>query len=98
MCRCLNRPSWLHVMEEASFSVHILVSRPQHARGGGGQHGPEAFKFVLACMSVQCVDPSGRMNSVGSVVSGRMNSVGSVVSCVNRNKVGPGCAWECDEY
>ena len=43
--------------------------------------------FVLACMSVQCVDPSGRMNSVGSVIS-----------CVNRNKVGPGCAWECDEY
>ena len=28
---------------------------------------PEAF--VLACMSVQCVDPSGRMNSVGSVIS-----------------------------
>ena len=44
---------------------------------------PEAF--VLACMSVQCVDPSGRMNSVGSVVS-----------CVNRNKVGPGCACECE--
>ena len=38
---------------------------------------PEAF--VLACMSVQCVDPSGRMNSVGSVIS-----------CVSRNKVGPG--------
>ena len=48
---------------------------------------PEAF--VLACMSVQCVDPSGRMNSVGSVIS---------CQCVNRNKVGPGCAWECDEY
>ena len=46
---------------------------------------PEAF--VLACMSVQCVDPSGRMNSVGSVIS-----------CVSRNKVGPGCACECDEY
>ena len=48
---------------------------------------PEAF--VLACMSVQCVDPSGRMNSVGSVISS---------GCVNRNKVGPGCACECDEY
>ena len=46
---------------------------------------PEAF--VLACMSVQCVDPSGRMNSVGSVIS-----------CVSRNNVGPGCACECDEY
>ena len=45
-----------------SFSVHILVSRPQHARGGGGQHG---LSFELACMSVQCVD---RMNSVGSVI------------------------------
>ena len=43
---------------------------------------PEAF--VLACMSVQCVD--------------RMNSVGSVIGCVSRNKVGPGCACECDEY
>ena len=46
-----------------------------------------AEAFVLACMSVQCVDPSGRMNSVGSVIS-----------CVSRNKVGPGCACECDEY
>ncbi len=47
---------------------------------------PEAF--VLACISVQCVDPSGRMNT----------SVGSVISCVYRNKVGPGCSCECDEY
>ena len=79
-------------MEEASFSVHILVSRPQHARAGRGTTlntdlaAPEAF--VLAYMSVHCVDPSGSMNSVGSVIS-----------CVNRNKVGPaGCACECDEY
>ena len=47
-----------------------------------------AEAFVLACVSVQCVDPSGHT----------INSVGSVISCVSRNKVGPGCAWECDEY
>ncbi len=68
-------------MEEASVSVHILVSRLQHARGGGGQHRVSCTRglFVLACMGVQCVDPSGHMNSVGSVIS-----------CVSRNKVGPG--------
>ena len=71
-------------MEEASFSVHILVSEEGD---NTDLAAPEAF--VLACMSVQCVpvDPSDRMNSVGSVIS-----------CVNRNIVGPGCACECDEY
>ena len=48
---------------------------------------PEAF--VLACMSVQCVDPSGRMNSVGSVIAvlaGIMWGPGVLVNATSINR------------